>query len=100
MLGYVGPFAGRVFGLCIAIGAMALGDNLETFGKFARLKTVAPSKSPMNVNPKIFLGALMCSQALVTYTFAFCNVYHNLEILTFTYTMDNNAIDGVCMRIL
>lgn len=65
MLGYVGPFAGRVFGLCIAIGAMALGDNLETFGKFARLKTVAPSKSPMNVNPKIFLGALMCSHIYI-----------------------------------
>jgi hypothetical protein len=36
MLGYVGPFAGRVFGVCIPIGAMALGDDLETFGKFAR----------------------------------------------------------------
>lgn len=57
----------------------------------ARLKTVAASKSPMNVNPKIFLGALMCSQALVTYTFAYCNVYHNLGIPTVTYTRDSNA---------
>lgn len=36
ILGYVGPFAGRVFGLCIPIGAMALGDDLEILGKFAR----------------------------------------------------------------